>query len=206
MAQKYGPGGAKFKLPRYDGKTGKWSDVPPKTMDTDEEIELVETGQLYVLYAAMGDRVEANSPHTRRAIVAFTRTAIPQYNSYVDRHMEKKFLQSDGKWLPATLYHYHWKLSTFLESRKAGDSYNWLMELAAPFEPPADFPKDQSYDRYIASFITRDYPLHDEARHFFEQVRDGIVKPDYDSADDGDDANGSRRADRPAVDPDEVPF
>ncbi len=125
MAAKYGSS-AKFKMPRY--RDGRWSDPPARTRDTDEEVELVETGQLYLLYARPG---ELTADTAARAIVAMTSTALPVYQGVLTRHNSWKWPQSTGPSLRAKLWAYVWRLTTRQDGNKKGEFMNWNLNLAA---------------------------------------------------------------------------
>ena len=61
------------------------------------QVPLVETGQLYALYAPGPLTVD----NAHRAIVSFTSTALRAYNDFVDRNMETLWPQKDGGRAPA---------------------------------------------------------------------------------------------------------
>jgi hypothetical protein len=157
MAAKYGSS-ARFKMPRF--KEGRWSDDPARTKDTNEPIELVETGQFYLLY---GPR-PLSSANYKRAIIAFTVTALPAYNSVVTRHLNQEWPQPNGTRRAAPIYAYKWWFSTFLDKRGANEFYNWRAELAKPND-------------FIGSLYAREDPqLAHAAREFFELARSGKVQ------------------------------
>ena len=158
MAQKYG-NSARFKLPRY--KNGAWSDEPPRTRDGNEAVELVETGQLYVLYAPGKITHDNYQP----AIVSFTSTALPVYNAYVSSHGSKLWTQPNGQRREAKITAYRWRLATFHDKRAAGEFYNWKrIDLAVPHD-------------FVESRYAREDPLlFAAAEEFFEMARGGRLK------------------------------
>lgn len=185
MTAKYGSS-ARFKFPRY--KDGRWSDEPPRTRDTAEAIELVETGQIYGLYGLPPLTIE----NVKRAVIAFTSTALGAYTGYVDKHMSQRWPRQGGAPAIAPIYAYKWRLSTFLDKRGTNEFYNWRVDLAAQGD-------------YLKSLYARDNPeLFAEAKKFFAQISAGLVKAD-DAAGQGDVAV-SPSARQPGDDTDGVPF
>lgn len=183
MAAKYGAS-AKFKLPRYDGKTRRWSDEPARTKDTDEEIELVESGQLYVIYGPAGALDENTA---QRAIVAMTSTSFPVYQSILTRHNSWKWLQNDGRMLPAPLWTYRWRFSAAATTNASGQEFFiWNAKLA----PPAE--------NYREARLLPTDPLYAAGKEFNRLFREGAVKADYDAA--------ASAAGRDAGSDDAVPF
>jgi len=178
MAAKYGAS-AKFKLPRYDGKTRRWSDEPARTKDTDEEIELVESGQLYVIYGPAGDLNESTA---QRAIIAMTSTSMPVYQSILTRHNSWKWLQPDGTMKPAPLWTYRWRFSAVPTTNANGQEYFiWNAKLAPPAET------------YRQARLLPNDPLYVAGKEFNRLFREGAIKADYEAA-------------AQAAESDEVPF
>lgn len=161
MAKKYGAS-AKFKLPRY--RDGRWTDDPPRTRDTDEAVELVESGQLYVLYGPPGG-LDANT--AQRALISMTSTGMPVYQSVITRHNSWKWLQPDGRMLPAPLWTYRWRLTTSTAKNNKGEYFVWNLSLA----PPA-----QTYRE--ARMLPNDQ-LYVAGKEFNRLFREGAVKADY---------------------------
>ena len=164
MTKKYG-GSARFKFPRF--RDGMWTDPAPKTRDTAEEVEAVETGQLFALYAAPG---ALDADMAQRAIVAFTSTSLPAYNGYVTRHMQWKYRQLNGLMLPPPLYAYRWNLSTVGTSNAKGKFYVWKVTLRPEGARP------------IEALLKPTDPLYLAGREFYQLYTAGRVKPDYDGA------------------------
>ncbi len=182
MHAKYGSS-ARFKFPRY--KDGRWSDEPPRTRDTQEAVELVETGQLYILYA--GEPPRLTFENAKRAVVAFTSTALGAYTGYNDKHLA----QRAGPPAIPPIYAYWWQLSTFLDKRGSNEFYNWRVDLAAQGD-------------YLGSLYARDNPeLFEMAKEFFAQIKAGAVRADDTAGQvDGGPSGGRQQGD----DADEVPF
>ena len=158
MRAKYGSS-ARFKLPRYKKETG-WSDPPPRTRDTNEEIELVETGQLYVLYAPG----QLEGGNWQRAILSCTSTALQAYTNLVSGQLNQLWPQRGGGMKPAPIYAYRYRLTTFLDSRGTNEFFNWKMDLAVPRD-------------YRASlYATRNPDLYAAALDFYKQALAGAVK------------------------------
>jgi hypothetical protein len=180
MTARYGSS-AKFKFPRY--RDGKWTDDPPRTRDTDEAIELVETGQLYVLYGPAGDLTDATAS---RAILAFTSTSMPTYQSFLTRHANWKWRQPDGRMLPAALWMYRWRLKTLPDKNSKGEYFVWNLQLAP--SPPEWVPRLDPVTgttlpyTYRDAIIPVDDPVRKMGREFNALYRSGQVKVDYEAA------------------------
>lgn len=166
MTTKYGSS-ARFKMPRY--REGRWSDEPPRTRDTDEAIEIVETGQFYALYGPHGD---LNDGTASRAILSFTSTAIPVYQGVITRWTSWKWRQPDGRMVPAQLWSYPWHLTTRAQSAGPGkDFFNWNLQLALPAGGLT----------YRDAILAPDDPLFALGREFYRSYREGAVKADYEA-------------------------
>jgi hypothetical protein len=188
MTAKYGSS-ARFKFPRYKADRGGWSDEPPRTRDTQEAIELVETGQLYVLYA--GEPPTLTFENAKRAVVAFTSTALGAYTGYNDKHLAQKWPQHAGPPAIPPIYAYKWRLTTFLDKRGSNEFYNWRVDLATQGD-------------YLKSLYARDNPeLFAMAKEFFAQIKAGAVRAD-DTAGVAD--GGPSQGRQPPADGEEVPF
>jgi hypothetical protein len=176
MEEKYGFDRGRFNMPKF--KDGRWSDEPYASPDTGDKLEIIETINLYVLWAELDDFcAETVNP----AIIRFKSTAIPVYQGYIGRHKRWRWRQPDGTMKPGPLWLYRWRLWTKLEQRSAGDSYNWRLTLA---EPARTFRE--------AVYRDEDPKLFAMAEDFHAQFVRGTVKVDYESGD--------------AVDPDAAPF
>lgn len=185
MQAKYGTS-AKFKFPRY--RDGKWTDEPARSPEG-EAVELVETGQIYELYApvAGGGLTRGNF---NRAIVAFTSTALPVYTGYVTRHLNQLWPQTNGKRSPAPIFAYRWRMTTFQQKNAKGEFYNWRIDLSPPGAS------------FVEALYARDNPeLFRAAKGFFDMAKAGLVKAEDPGARTDDDG--------PAYQPggdDEVPL
>jgi hypothetical protein len=175
-------GGNKFRLPRY--KNNKWtvmgSDTaaePIKDPESGDLIELVETGQLYVLYAPHGHLIVENA---RRAIISMTSTAMRSYTGFINRWVNWTYPQPDGSQKPAPLWAYRWHLTTRLEEKDGNSWFNWNLQL---------LPEGASAREAL---LQRDDPLYVKGREFYELSRAGAIKIDQEAV-------------APA-DPDAVPF
>jgi hypothetical protein len=150
----------RFKLPRF--KDRRWTADPHK--HEGEDVEVVETIQLYVLYAE-----ELNEQTARRAIIAFNSTALPVAQAYLTRHNSWTYRQPDGSMKPAALFSYRWRFSLVPQQNASGSWYNWKINL----EPPGAKAMD--------ALIPRNDPLFLMGREFYQLVKSGKVKPDYDA-------------------------
>jgi hypothetical protein len=181
MTAKYGSS-ARFKFPRY--KDGRWSDEPPQTRDTQEAIELVETGQIYALYGPTPLTFE----NAKRAVIAFTSTALGAYTGYNDKHLAQRWPQRGGPPAIAPIYAYRWRLTTFLDKRGNNEFYNWRVDLAKQGD-------------YLGSLYAGANPeLFAMAKEFFSQIAAGTVRAD-DTA-----GQGAPAERQPGDDSDDVPF
>jgi hypothetical protein len=164
MAEKYGPKGARFNMPRYDGKTRKWSDPPAIHPETGEEIELQETGQLYVIYAPPGHL--ASRERVRRAIVNFKSTSLSAYTGHLARHNGWTWPTSRGE-QPAALWRYKYRLTTIDSNNAKGEFKVWQTHLA----PPAT-----TY--HEADYRNEDPDLYRMGHEFYDLFKTGGVKVD----------------------------
>lgn len=137
-----------------------------------EELQLVETGQLYVLY---GPPDELTEDTAEAAIVSFSKTAMPVYQEYLSRHMRWRWPQPDGTAKPAALWSYKWRLTTRSDKNSKGEYYNWSMNLA----PPAT--------RFQEALIRPDQPLWQKGAEMYKLYNEGKIKPDYSKDNPADD-------------------
>lgn len=170
MNAKYG-GSGKFKFPRY--RDGRWTDDPPRAPDTDEAVELVETGQYYLIYAPAG---ELSVQTARRAIIGFTSTSLPVYQGVNTRWLDWTFPQANGGMARAPFWAYRWRITTRQDKNAKGEFYNWNFQLAPVEGVP---PQELTYRRAL---VQRTDSLYVLAKEFYEQVHAGLVQPDYESA------------------------
>jgi hypothetical protein len=163
MVKKYGQSG-RFRFPRK--RDGRWTDDAPTLADTGEEVELVETGQVYALYGAP----TLTAANAQRVIVAFTSTQLPVYQGWWTRHTSWRYELEKGK-PPTALqpYAYRWRLRTVSQTNKKGTFFNYDLKLADPAGP-------------VPSMVKRTDSLYELARQFRTEYRAGQVKADYDSA------------------------
>lgn len=161
MTAKYGKS-ARFRLPRF--KDGRWSDEPARDPETGEAIELVETGHLYVAYAAEG----LAHDNYQMAIVPFTSTALGAYSSYVTRHNNATFPQRSGGRVSAPIWAYVWRLTTFGDTRGQGKDFsNWRLDLV---------PKGAAFPQ--ALYAARLPELYRKGRELALQFNQGAFKVD----------------------------
>lgn len=166
MDAKHGPGRGRFNMPRYRDR--RWTDDPFQVPETGEEVEVIETVNLYVLYGPLdGLSSETASP----AIVRFASTSIPVYQGYVERHKRWLWRDSEGHMRRGPLWLYRWRLGTRAQSNAKGKFFNWQMTLA----PPARTFREAVYRE-------DDPALYEMAREFHREFASGGVKVDYESA------------------------
>jgi hypothetical protein len=175
---KHGPGRGRFNMPRY--RERRWTDDPFQVPETGEEVEVIETINLYVLYGPLDD---FDSGTVSPAIVRFASTSIPVYQGYIERHKRWRWRDSEGNLKPGPLWLYRWRLGTRAQSNNKGKFFNWQLTLA----PPAKTFREAVYRH-------EDPKLYEMAHEFYREFTRGTVKVDYDAAS-GD-----------AVDPDAPPF
>lgn len=174
---KYGFGRGRFNMPRYRDR--RWTDEPFRIPETNEEVEVIETYNLYVLYGPIDD---FDSNTASPAIVRFASTAVPVYTGYIERHKRWRWKNEGGVMKEGPLWLYKWRLSTRPQQNNKGKFFNWQMSLA----PPATVFREAVYRH-------EDPRLYDMAREFYHEFSRGGVKVDYEAAGSG------------AVDPD-LPF
>lgn len=98
----------------------------PWTNEADEDVELVETGQLYVYYGAPPLAAEA----AQLAYVGMSSTMMPTYTRWATRHSGWKYRQPDGSMREAKLHAYVWRLTTAYQSRGTQSWYIFKLDLA----------------------------------------------------------------------------
>lgn len=150
---------------RLLAKHGRFKKLSHTTEEGDQ-VELVETIQLYVLYAEH----DLSDMNAQRAIVSFTSSAMPVAQAYLTRHNSWKYRQPNGEARPAQLWSYKWRFSTVPMQNAKGSWFNPKLEL---------FPDGA---RPIEALIPRTDPLFDLGRAFYQQQRAGEVKADYDGS------------------------
>ena len=156
---------------RLLAKHGRFKALPYATEDG-EAIELIETIQLYVLYAER-DITDLNA---QRAIISLTSTGMPVGQAYLTRHNSWKYRQPDGRALPAQLWSYRWKFSLIPMQNASGSWFNWRIDLLPAGAKP------------LEALIPRNDPLFAAGRAFYELYKSGGVKADYGDA--TEDASG----------------
>jgi hypothetical protein len=151
---------------------GRFKKLPHVIDDDDrsQHVELVETIQLYVLYAEGG----LTDQNAQRAIVTFTSSALPIAQAYLTRHNNWKYRQPNGEARPAQLWSYRWCLSTVPMQNAKGSWFNPKLDLVPVGARP------------VEALIPRSDPLFELGRAFYLQQRAGEVKADYATAS-GDD-------------------
>ena len=164
-------------------KHGKFKKLPHVIDGADgmeEDVELVETGQLYVLYAPAG---ELTIETAQRAVVSFTSTSLPAYNAWVTRNNNWTYLQSSGvhanKMMPAALYSYRWNLTVAPDTKGNFEYFIWR---SLALLPAGSKPRD--------ALMRRDDPLFLAAREFYQEYRAGSVVVDQAAAVKGDGDEG----------------
>lgn len=166
---------------------GRFGRLPWVNPTTNEEVELVETGQLFVLYAPP----PLSSDVARYAILSFTSASYPTYASVITRHNEWVFRQPDGTRKAAPAWAYRWRIRAVPTQNDKGKFFVPRIELA----PPAR-------NHLEALYIRDDPALFQAARDFALLVREGSVKYDMNQAEAGATGGGPGRS---GLD-DEVPF
>jgi len=151
-------------------KYGKFAKIPHVT-DDGEAVELIETIQLYVLYAEK----ELDEQSAKRAIISFTSTALQVAKTYLTKHNSWVFLDKNDRRVVAPIYQYRWNFSLVPQQNNSGSWFTWKIERVPPSGPP------------VAALIPRTNPLYQAAEEFYNLFEAGQVKADYgDSANDQD--------------------
>lgn len=166
---KYGSRGARFRLPRYRDR--RWTDEPLRWAETNEEVELVETGHLYVLYSP--GKLSADT--ARNAIVPFTSTSMGAFQSFVTRNTNQTYPHPSGGRRTLPIFAYRWRLSTFQDENPKGKFSNWRLDLAGYDDRGAALANPD----FIASIYRKQDPeLLQLATEFYQQAARGEVKID----------------------------
>jgi len=159
-------GGDRFRLPRWNREAKKWTAPPSIDPVTGEEVELVETGQMFVIYAPHGTLTAYTG---ERAIISCTRTALGAYTGMIDRWQRWKFTQPNGQKKPAPIWRWRWHVTT-LDEEKRGNKYKvWNFRRV---------PNEGSYESAI---IPIEDPLFELGYEFFQLIQSGKVRADYES-------------------------
>lgn len=101
------------------------------TNDAGEEVDLIETGELFALYAP--PPLTADNAH--RAMINFTSKSLAVYKGYVSRHMEWKI---PGQNKPRAVFAYRWRLTSKPTQNAKGKFFTWSLELAPPAGSPTE--------------------------------------------------------------------
>jgi hypothetical protein len=149
---------------RLIAQHGRFRKLPHVTPDG-EAVDLVETIQLYLLYAPV------LAPETaRRAIMSFSSASLPVAQNLLTRHNGWRYRQPDGAMRPAQLWSYVWRVKTVPQQNAKGRWYNYRFDL----EPSGAKP--------MGALVKRTDPLFAMGREFYQLVKSGGAKPDYTEA------------------------
>lgn len=149
-------------------KHGRFKKLPWRNRE-DEDVELVETGQLYVLYGE-GD-APLTAENARPAYISFTSTNMPVYTGYVSRHAGWKYKQNNGRMREAQARAYVWRLTTVPKSRGTQNWFIFRLELANGRTPLESLTAQQ------------DPALYHLAGEMFDQFKAGMLKAAVDQSD-----------------------
>jgi hypothetical protein len=150
---------------RLVAQHGRFKKLPHVT-DDGEAVDLVETIQLYVLYA-QSDLSDLNA---RRAIISMSSTALPVAQAYLTRHNSWRYRQPDNSSKPAQLWSYRWRFSLIPQQNAQGSWFNWRIDLLPPGAKPME------------ALVPRIDPLFAAGRAFYDMFRAGTIKADYEEA------------------------
>ncbi len=156
-------------------RVGRFKKIPHVVDEIDKNgaprrtgVELVETIQLYALYAPG----ELGADNASRAVFGCTSTFLPIAQTLLTRVNKWRYARAGRPAMPAPLYAYRWHLTT-VQQRNADGTW-WVPQLnLLPLgaQPPAD----------LRALLRPTEPLYLAAREFAELVKGGHVKPDYDA-------------------------
>jgi hypothetical protein len=129
------------------------------------ETELTETYYLYGM-AVQGHFVLG------RGLLGFASTQIRKYKTFVTQAMGIVYPNAAGVPVRPPLWAHRWHLSTIFESNKKGDYYGWRLTLA----------DGVSVMDSIKVRLKLSDPLYLQGREFYELIKQGTVKVDYERA------------------------
>jgi len=161
------------KIQKLREQHGKFGKIPFGETANHEPLELVQTFYIYGTFYPPGE----DEPFP--CIVGFASTQIKKYQAWLSRVMRWKAKGRDAQGRivdkPVPMWQYRWHLSSQYESKGGFNWYGWVLELAEKDENGKEKPREFSR-------LAKDDPRYLAAREFFFQIKDGMIKPDYEKA------------------------
>lgn len=136
-------------------KHGRFGKLP-----MDNGNQLAETFYLYGI-AIYEDREPI------RAMVAFSSTQIPKYQTFVGRYMGIKYRTPQGAEVLPPLWAHRWRFTTGMQTRGQLSWFGWNLKLDSENEEPR------------AALMPMDDPLYKASKDFYLLIREGKAKVDY---------------------------
>jgi hypothetical protein len=165
---------------------GKFTALPWTNADN-ETVNLVETGELFVMFASP----PLTHENAQLAMVNFQSTSLGEWKKYNGRHESFRFPQPDGRMMQAPLCFWRWRLRSQPASNDQGKFFIWRIDLASKIKNP----DSGALDNQVA---VQDPELFKMAESIMRQYKAGQVqeyRPDDDDQGDG-----------PTKDPEAIPF
>lgn len=139
MNKKYGLGSGRFHMPKYLEKDRRWTDEPSRDPGTNSEVELVETVEMFVVYAPPGELVGMGT----RAFVRFKSTSLKAVQLWNDKNIHWADMQRRANLEPPRMWAIKWRLHTVPDENELGKFRVWRLDLA----PPAKRFQDALYQK-----------------------------------------------------------
>lgn len=171
---------------------GRFKPLPWVTPEG-ENVELVESAYLYVLYGDPDGITEANA---RRAMIRFSSVSLRAYQQWYTMHNGWRYKQPDGRMAAAALWAYRWRLKVVPAKRGEFDFFTFQIAL----DPAGAAPREAMIPRVVDGRVNALYAM---GREFYDMVKAGQVKVDMEQSVDG---GGRQREPGEEEDADRPPF
>jgi hypothetical protein len=129
-----------------------------------ERVELVETGELFVLFAPP----PLTYDNASRALVNFTSTSLAGWKQYNRLHSGWRFKQTDGSMKAGPVCAWRWRLRSQSTQNSQGRFFVWRMDLSSKVANPDSGPLDNRV-------VEQEPALYEMALDSLHQYRSGQV-------------------------------
>lgn len=130
--------------------------------------EIIESFSLFGIFDPFG-----TTPF--RGVVPFKSTQIKKYQNFMGRVTGLKYNNAQGVPVTPPMWAHAWDLKAGFESNKQGEFYG--LNLSLHGKKP-----DGTEDAAIKSLVARSEPIYQEAKAFYEMLREGVAKADMQTA------------------------